>query len=372
MAGADPYDPVALAGFAGRALPGGQALPYLYLPLFAVLLRPLAVLPLPTAYAAVLVGNALLWPLLLYLSFRLVAPRAEVRGPLLAVGLLLTASFLPAIQTLHHGSPSLLVAVLVVGTLVLERDGRSRAAGLLLALAILVKVVPVLVLAYFLVRRRWAAVAWTAAAGAGLLAVSLAGAGLELHLRWLSEVAPGLASGARTGTWFEPACHPENQALTGLVCRLLGEPRRDLLRPVVLLLSAGAVGLAAAAMACRRRGRLGGADASLLVVTMLLASTITWFHHMTLMLPVVLALLAEAASLRGWRRSLLGGLGLAVLVTVGFEFLLDPWPFVVPHVVGRSVRFLAMVLAYGALVSLAFAARAERGGGEGVGGAGAT
>jgi len=361
-AGADLYDPTVLAGFAGRAVPGGQALPYLYLPLYAVLLGPLAAMPLPTAYAAFLIFDAVLWATLVVLSFKLVRPAQELRAPLCAVALLVTASFLPAIQTLHHGSPSLVVAVLVVGGLVLERSGRSRSAGLVLALAVLIKVVPVLVLAYLAFRRRWTALVWSAIAGAGLLGLSVAVAGFDAHVRWLTEIAPGLAAGAETGTWFEPACHPENQSVTGVLCRFLGS-RTPGLSTISSAVAGALVLLAALSMARRRRSEeLPAVETSLVIVTLLLASTITWFHHMTLMLPVVLTLFVAAAGSQGLRRGVLGAAALAVLVTVGFEFLLDPWPFVAPNPLTRSLRFLAMALAYGCLVVSSFTA--ARGGGR--------
>lgn len=358
-AGADPYDPAALASMAGGG--GAEALPYLYLPLYAVLLGPLAALPMPTASAVFLLLDATLWPLLVYLSFRLIDPPAALRPPLAGLAMVLTASFLPAIQTLHHGSPSLLVAVAAAGALHLERRGKSRSAGLLLALAVLIKVVPVLLLAYLALRRRSRVLLWTAVAAAALLALSVAVAGVDLHVRWVTEVAPGLAAGARTGTWFEPACHPENQSVTGVLCRLLGADV-PAVKPLASAIGATLVLLAGLSVGLRRREELPAREASLVFVTMLLGSSITWFHHMTLMLPVGLTVLVAGAERRGAARALLVGAGLSILVAVGFEFLYDPWPFVAPRWSLRAARFFAMLLAYGCLVGLCFAAgrRARR------------
>lgn len=364
-AGADFYDPAALLAFndpgesAEWFRPFPHPFPYLYLPFFAVLLRPLAMLPIPTAYAAVLLINATLWPILIYLSLRLVDAPGRIRAPLLALTLLLFPSFFPTIFTLHHGSPSLLVAVLVVGTLVLERDGRSRTAGLLLALAILIKIVPIFLVGYLALRRRWHALIATAVAGAALMALSVVVAGIEPHVHWVTEMAPDLASGARTNSFFEPSCHPENQTITSICCRLLGASS-SWYRPVssgigaLLLLVTGLV------MWRRRRPELDGLESALVAVTILLVSTITWFHHMTLMILPVLVLASQAALHEGRWRMVLAIAALTVTFGVGFEFYLNPWTFVAPNPLTHSLRFLSMLLAHATLLGIVISERWKR------------
>lgn len=369
-AGADMYDPAVIITFNDPGeterwyAPQPYPFPYLYLPLFAVLLRPLSVLPLRTGYAAVLLINACLWPLLIYLCLRLIDPPAKIRGALALLVLLLVPSFFPSIFTLHHGSPSLLVAALVVGTLVLARSGRSRAAGLLLALAVLIKIVPVFLVAYLALRRRWRVLIAGAVAGAVLLGLSVAVAGLGPHLHWLTEMAPGLASGALTNTFFEPGCHPENQSLTGICCRLLGRDSQWY-RPVSSLAGAVVVLLAGLVLWRRREPAIDRLEGSLAAVTLLLASTITWFHHMTLMLLPLLTLAQEAALRQGWRRTLLASLTLVVIFGVGFEFYLNPWTFVIPNPLTHSFRFLSLVLVYGTLLAILISERRRAARGSG-------
>ncbi len=361
-AGADFYDPTVLLSYndPGESeewfRPFPHPFPYLYLPFFAVLLRPLAILPVPTAYAAVLLINAALWPLLIYLSLRLVEAPEKIRAPILALALLLFPSFFPTIFTLHHGSPSLLVAVLVVGALVAERDGRSRIAGVLLALAILIKIVPIFLVAYLALRRRWRALAATAVACVAFMMLSVAVAGFDSHVHWLTQMAPELASGARTNTFFEPSCHPENQTFTSLCCRLIGR-NSPLYRPIssglggLVLLFTGLV------LWRRRRPRIDRLEGAVMAVTLLLVSTITWFHHMTLMILPVLALSAEATLHEKRWRVVLAVIALAVTVGVGFEFYLNPWTFIAPNPLTHSIRFLSMLLTHGALLGLILSER---------------
>jgi hypothetical protein len=338
--------------------PHPHPFPYLYLPFFAVLLRPLSLLPLRTGYAAVLLINASLWPLLIYLCLKLMDLPVKIRGGLTLLILLVIPSFFPSIITLHHGSPSLLVAVLVVGTLVLERSGRSHAAGVLLALAVLIKVVPVFLVAYLALRRRWKALIWSAIVGTALMSISLAVAGIEPHLRWITQIAPNLASGAITNTFFEPSCHPENQSLTGICCRLMGRSS-EWFRPASSALGGLLVLAAGLALWRRREPALDRLEGSLVAVTLLLASTITWFHHMTLMLLPLLTLTLEASLRQGWRRSVMATFAMALFFGVGFEFYLNPWPFVIPNPLTHSLRFISMLATYGVFLGLVIRARPE-------------
>lgn len=354
-AGRDFYDPAVLPLFRDDPAAGPAVVfPYLYLPFFAVLLRPLAVLPLAAGHAAFLIFNALLWPLLIWLCLRLIDAPQRLRVGLAAIVLVVMPSFLPTIQTFHHGSPSLLVAVLVVGTFVLEREGRHPWAGALLAVAVLIKVVPAILIPYFLLRRRGRMLLWAAGVGVALLGLSVAVAGVGPHLHWLLSMVPGLASRGHTGTFFEPGCHPENQSLTGLLCRFLGEGAPTL-RWLPAAVGAAVTALAAVALWRRRSPEIDRLEASLAVVTILLVSTITWFHHMTLMLLPALTLVVEGASGSGRGRRLVLALGLVALVAVGFEFYLDPWPFVGPNPLTRTLRFQAMAAVYAALVALTLA-----------------
>jgi hypothetical protein len=353
-AGQDFYDPAVLARLAD-ANHDATVFPYIYLPLYAVLFLPWASLPLPTTHVFFLVFNSLLWLLLLVQTARLLDLPAHLRAPVGVLGLLLLPTFFPALLTMHHGSPSLLIAVLVSSVFLLERQRRSAQAGLLLALAIMVKIVPVLLLPYFLLRRRFRLLLWTGAAGLAWLAVSVTGAGWESHWRWLVEVAPNLATSGQTGTFFEPACHAENQSLTGMACKLLGVTS-PWYRPVTTLAGLAVVMASGLVLWRRRQGHLDRLELSLMQVVLLLVSTITWFHHMTLMLLPALSLVVAGAEGPRHRPALIG-VGMVILAFIGSQYYLDPWPFLRPNAITHTARFQAVVLSYLLLMALLWRSR---------------
>jgi hypothetical protein len=74
----------------------------------------------------------------------------------------------------------------IVGTWLLARRGRDDLAGGLIALMAALKLWPIVLLSWFVVQRRWAAVRGLIIGAAIVGAISLAGAGLEAHLQFIS------------------------------------------------------------------------------------------------------------------------------------------------------------------------------------------
>ena len=107
-----------------------------YLPAFAILAAPLALMPLPAAKGAWFAASAVLMLVLLALSLRIIP---VVRRP---PALLLVVTFLAMAKFYAHelvlGQVNLLLAVLVVLAIVWMRRGHDAAAGVLLALAVVV------------------------------------------------------------------------------------------------------------------------------------------------------------------------------------------------------------------------------------------
>src|SRR5262252_345501 len=108
-----------------------------YLPAFAVIASPVALLPMPAAKAAWFAVSAVLMLVVLWLSLR--ALPAVHRPP----ALLLAGTFVAMAKFYAHelvlGQVNLLFAVLVVLSIVWLRRGRDAGAGVLLALAVIVK-----------------------------------------------------------------------------------------------------------------------------------------------------------------------------------------------------------------------------------------
>ncbi|MFQ5502673.1 MAG: glycosyltransferase family 87 protein [Phycisphaerae bacterium] len=95
-------------------------------------------------------------------------PSAQARWPAAAISLVLVAPYLWSDLTAGNLTSVLLASV--TGAFVLEKRGRPWLAGMALSIGILLKIIPVLCLLYFLVRRRWR-VAWGVAAGILLIGV---------------------------------------------------------------------------------------------------------------------------------------------------------------------------------------------------------
>ncbi|MEI7644784.1 MAG: glycosyltransferase 87 family protein [Chloroflexales bacterium] len=124
--------------------------PYLYPPLLALALIPLAILPYPAALSVWLILVAATTILLIYLLRPLVGWAVAIIGVLF---------FLPTWESLWLGQINALVAVLIA-VMLRETDRRKDATlGVALALGTLLKVTPVLAALIFMYHRRWRSIA---------------------------------------------------------------------------------------------------------------------------------------------------------------------------------------------------------------------
>jgi len=115
----------------------------------------------------------------------------------LGAGLLLPAIWLNvgAMVTLQFGQVHLLVVVTaLMGMILIEKNWPSL-GGLFLAMAIVSKIFPGILLVYLLVRRRWKAVIWTGVGLAILVLVTIAVAGRESFVFFIAYHLPRMASG---------------------------------------------------------------------------------------------------------------------------------------------------------------------------------
>jgi alpha-1,2-mannosyltransferase len=166
---------------AGReAWNGGQALytvsdqrglHYIYPPFFAVLILPIALLPVAAAAAVWYVISVALLLIGLRSVIRLVAPDGKpATVHLLWAPLLISAD--PILGTLTRGQLGILMFACSVGALSLHRRKQSFAAGFIVAFATVIKMYTGLLGIYFLVRRDWRAV-WGAVTGAFLCGMAV-------------------------------------------------------------------------------------------------------------------------------------------------------------------------------------------------------
>ena len=313
-----------------------------YLPAFAVLAIPAGLLPLITAKAIWFGVSAGLLCVLVAMSLRVLPARRKAGWLLCGATVVLMAKFYG--HELVLGQVNLLFAVIVMAAVESIQRGRAGTAGLLLALAVVIKPYAVLFLPWLAAQREAKALA---AAGAGLAGALLlpaivygAGGTLALHLDWWRTVTESTAPNL---------LNADNVSLAAMFAKWIGIGRTA----AGLAAATGALllGVAAAAFARRRTVPLPhGLEAALLLSLVPLLSPQGWDYVFLIATPAVMFVLNYYRALPRLTRA---GAG-AALVLIGFTLY---------DVMGRAAygRFMALsvvsvcfVVAVGSLAALRF------------------
>ncbi len=265
----------------------GYGLFFIYPPVAAVLMTPLAV------------GPYVLWQLL-WTTAGVAAQQAVLRrcgAPrgwrLALLGVVAVLAVEPVRTTLGYGQVNTFLMFLVVADLLPDAEGERRwlPRGSLIGLAAAIKLTPALfvVFAFLIGRRR---LAWTAVASFAVLTL----VGALAQPRRSLEFFGGLAAG---DTRTAGPLYVGNQSLLGAVARLVGEDR------LVTLAGLGLAALVAllSAVVARHWWLLGHRVLAVAVVGMgtCLASPLSWTHHHVWVLVLGMAVLAA------WRDAVVGG-----------------------------------------------------------------
>jgi alpha-1,2-mannosyltransferase len=320
-----------------------QLLPFTYPPFAALLSIPLALLPfgaigwLWTA-AQVAATAGIVW----YAGWRLIH-RAGDRAPLVLA--LLTAPMLwlhPVSDGIRFGQVN---AFIVLACLMDLRRPRPRLIswlppGVLVGLAMSVKLTPGVFVVHYLLNRRWREAAWAIGTAAGVTA----GAWLLMPEASFAFWGGALQDPARLG----PNAGTSNQSIRGFLLRLgpQGAPGT-----VLWLLCVAVVGFLGFALA-RKAHRRGDSIAEVASVGLLavLLSPVAWIHHLHWVVVVIFAILG-ADPLRDRRRLLAAG-----VVTAWFLCRMPWWGITWmndrpgPVFIGRALQNADTV---GALLALA-------------------
>ena len=286
---------------------GGLDLPFTYPPLAAIVFSPLALVGLPVASVAITVVTLLL----LVVSIWIVLERFDVaagRSWWLAVGIvaLSVTTLEPIRANFAFGQINVVLMTLVIADCVPRRTPWPR--GILLGVAIALKLTPAVFLLYFVLRRdgRAALTSVVSFAGATLLGFVLA---------WRDSCEYWTATVGHTER-IGNATLNTNQNAAGALARLgLGEGTHFVLWTLACLAA-----LALTVWAVRRV--LAGGDTgaeqmlALLLVALfgLVVSPVSWSHHWVWALPTVLV-----AAVLAYRRR---NIALGVLAAAGTALLL--------------------------------------------------
>ncbi len=253
-----------------------------YLPAFAVLAIPAGMLPLQAAKAIWFAVSSALLVALLALGLYLLPERRRPAWLLVAVTVVAMAKFLG--HELVLGQVNILLAVVTVVAVALLRSGREAAAGVLFALAIVIKPYAVIFLPWLAARRQVASMAAAAAAVvvALLLPAPLYGirGSIGLLEDWWRTVtrstAPNLLS-------------PDNVSLAAMCAKWLG-PGTTASR--LAAVTAVALLAVAALVILRRRGLPfpEAVEAALLLTLMPLVSPQGWDYVFLVSAPAIMLL----------------------------------------------------------------------------------
>jgi hypothetical protein len=269
---------------------------------------------------------------------------------LAAAGVLVALNYRPIADTIAFGQID--IALLLALTLALWslRARRDLLAGVATAFGTMFKIYPVLLLPFFVVKRRWYALAGFALGMLALNGLALAVMGWGIHREFLFEVFPRIGG---TTPWVE------NQAISGVLARLVAAPNIDSFRdPAVVMIANGlALGgmLLVSALALRTakptstRYALQFSQYLLLMVLVIPAS---WMHYEALLFVPFAALLLH------WRER---ALDLRVAAVLALSFALtgfgNQWSFYggvvngALTIAGISYKFFGMLLLGGVLVA---------------------
>jgi hypothetical protein len=231
---------------------------------------------------------------------------APMWRPLLIAALI---NFPPVESHLFWGQVQLQLLLLLTASWLCLRRGREGWAGVLLGLAIVLKLFPALLIAPLLVQRRWRCIAVALATAAGVFALSFALVGWDQGYYYLTKVLPEV----------DRSLSGVSNATTSIGAVLRGATGSAALAYWVSLFIRGAVVVAVMAAATRVM-RAPDQALALGMTTLALAPPVVWEHYFVLLYLPWLELLARAPG----RRLPLMALTFFLIATASLAYHMPP------------------------------------------------
>lgn len=296
LGGASPYDPqIDLARrFAPELARLAASTPALTLshptphpPAAGLVVAPLGLLGFQEA-RAVWLGLQLLC---LALIARWLAGRSRF-WPLVLAALI---AWPPAMVDLNYGQLTTFVATLAFGAWVSNRRGDARLAGICIGLAAAVKLYPAALLAYWVIRREWRAVAYGCGTALGLTLAAVALIGRDATVSYLSTGLPAvnIYLGAEGNASLVGAV-TRTFAGNGAIAPLIDAPA--LVAPVSAVLGVVLVALTGRAIARAPTPEQGYV---LAICCVLLVTPVVWLHYFLLLVWPIRVIVLRLVR-RGW------------------------------------------------------------------------
>ena len=329
--------------------------PYLYPPPSLLAFYPFSTTTYDAAKVRLLVASHVCFLVILYLLFlriRPFEPPPRWRGVAAALMTVYVLNYYPVADNFAWGQINLIVMALVCfAWLAFKRGGHALSIAVPLSLSILLKTYPFLLLPLLVIRKRYAAAAWTGVLVAvyGLASWWVLPEGLWGD--WLANVAPTGGYGLRPFNLPFIPVEPWNHSINGFmlfvqdrVPEVFGLPTRLITKPLTYPLAA-AVGVVTVGLALlSARGGQGertlDADVSLFLLMMFLVAPLSWEHHLVYVLPA--ALFAVHLLLKGPTRPAAAVGVVAALLVIAWDLPRDEM-FHLQGVLGLSnaVKFFA-------------------------------
>jgi hypothetical protein len=331
----------------------GTITPYVHLPLFAFLARPLTSIPFSATTVLVLVSNVIAVLVSLLLILKLSDHTSSLRWFCAAIVVL--AGYYPLRYGLRLGQTSPMVFLGITSLYYLDRHGNSKCSGMLLGLIISLKITPILFLCHFLIKRRWSVVIPTILTMCVIAAASVLLVGWESNVAFLDTMLR--LNGLSLASW-------NNQSIDGFLLRwvtgtlhlydwhLLSLPPAIKAIQYLVLVCVGLLWLRMLLLSRNTRSTHGDVLAfSLTLIISVLFSPIAWTHYLLFLTFPYLIL--TRALMRGtqtpYRIWLLGGVVLSYVITAIpppylLLFLNAPVLHALPVTVVSSGGFLGGVL----------------------------
>jgi glycosyl transferase family 87 len=232
-------------------------------------------------------------------------------------------------------------------------NGMDRAAGAAIAIAVLLRIFPVILFGYLLMRRRWRTLTFAIVCLAIGAAITIAFIGLRTTLDFREAIAFVTDSG-----WL---IRPANVALHAFIARVFiysaGWPLSETLnlaRGVIEVASELAL-LAMTVLISKAPADSPDSDSrafSLWIVTTILLAPTAWLHYLVLLFIPYAQIISASASGRASSRSLRTAIA-SYFVLTGLFFVLDAMHGNLPHsliAMLREAPFAALALAYAATI----------------------
>jgi uncharacterized membrane protein YkvA (DUF1232 family) len=316
--------------------PDIRVYPYLYPPPSLLLFWPLSFVSYASAGLIVLLLNHLLILVLLWCI-----PICLLRYPennVFRVFIITIVYFLncyPVVSTLKHGQVNMLFTGFLLAFWIFTRKDKAVSASLFLALAILLKVYPLVLIPPLFIAARKREAVYTVIWLTLLSGVSLIFIPLSVWTGWFTQVLPAGGYG-RTATGLVPPAAIWNQSLNGFFARLF--TNNEYSSPMFVnpglakYLTFGSAGIVAvvtgvAAWLCSKRHAMPVDRIIMLtLVAIYLIAPFSWEHHLVYLVPPILLLLTAHCRLTGVNKLVFHGVCIVSAVIIAMPFML-PYKF---------------------------------------------